>query len=254
MSFNRFSAQHLAFRPPEGRLKAGLQTTFSEERVLTFETAQAGLSVQYADPAAVAEIIQQLAEIGRNFYGRGWVLGTSGNFSAVVSQAPLRLAITASGMEKGRLTDDQFVLVDERGEVIAGTGRPSDETKLHLCLARQRRAKSVLHTHSVWSTMLSDAFAAEGGIRIAGWEMLKGLSGVRTHEHQEWLPIIENSQDLAALASTLEAVLHAYPGIHGFLLRGHGLYTWGQSLGEAKRHIEILEFLLEVTGRTQMKS
>ena len=214
---------------------------------------EGGLSLRSGDPAAVAETIKQLAEIGRNFYDHGWVLGTSGNFSAVICDAPLRLAITASGMDKGRLTDDQFVLIDKQGEVIAGVGRPSDEAKLHLCLVLERRAKSVLHTHSVWGTVLSDAFAADGGVRITGWEMLKGLAGVRTHEHQEWLPIIENSQDMTALATTLEGVLRAHPDIHGFLLRGHGLYTWGQSLTETKRHIEILEFLLEVTGRTQMK-
>lgn len=191
-----------------------------------------------------------LANIGQDFYRRGWLLGTSGNFSALVSPSPLRLLITASGMHKGLLTAEQFVQVDETGEVMAGAGRPSDETHLHLALVRQRGAQSVLHTHSVWSTILSDAFAKLGGIKIAGYEMLKGLAGVRTHAHEEWLPILENSQDMAALAVKLEDTLLTHPHMHGFLLRGHGLYTWGQSILEAQRHVEILEFLLEVTGRT----
>jgi methylthioribulose-1-phosphate dehydratase len=38
---------------------------------------------------------------------------------------------------------------------------------------------------------------------------------------------------------------------HGFLLSGHGLYTWGSSLEEARRHIEIYEFLFEVVHRTE---
>lgn len=194
-----------------------------------------------------------LAQIGQDFYRRGWVLGTSGNFSAVTSQNPLRLLITASGMHKGQLTAEQFVQIDETGKVMAGTGRPSDETHLHLALVRQRGAQAVLHTHSVWSTVLSDAFAASGGIKIAGYEMLKGLASVRTHEHEEWLPILENSQDMAALAVKLEDVLKTHPQMHGFLLRGHGLYTWGQSINEAQRHVEIFEFLLEVTGRTLFK-
>lgn len=194
-----------------------------------------------------------LARLGQDFYRRGWVLGTSGNFSAVVSQSPLRLLITASGMHKGLLTTDQFVQIDEKGAVTAGTGRPSDETHLHLALVRRRSAQSVLHTHSVWGTILSDAFAASGGIKITGYEMLKGLAGVRTHDHEEWLPILGNSQEMAALAATLEDSLQTYPQMHGFLLRGHGLYTWGQSIAEAHRHVEILEFLLEVTGRTLFK-
>jgi methylthioribulose-1-phosphate dehydratase len=191
-----------------------------------------------------------LAEVGRDFYRRGWVLGTSGNFSAVVNQTPLRLLITASGMHKGQLTAEQFVQVDEQAAMIAGYGRPSDEARLHLALVRERGAQAVLHTHSVWSTILSDAFAADGGIKITGYEMLKGLAGVRSHEHEEWLPIIENSQDMSVLGARLEDVLRSHPNAHGFLLRGHGLYTWGQSIAEAQRHVEILEFLLEVTGRT----
>ena len=200
---------------------------------------------------SISESALLLAEIGQDFYRRGWVLGTSGNFSTVVSQMPLRLLITASGMHKGQLTAEQFVQIDEQAKVIAGAGRPSDEAKLHLALIHQRGAQAVLHTHSVWSTILSNAFAAEGGIKITGYEMLKGLSGVCSHEHEEWLPILENAQEMTALAARLEDVLHAHPNTHAFLLRGHGLYTWGQSIAEAHRHIEILEFLLEVTGRTQ---
>ena len=81
--------------------------------------------------------------------------------------------------------------------------------------------------------------------------MLKGLERVRTHQHREWLPILENSQDMAALALSAEETLLRRADTHGFLLRGHGLYTWGEDLAQAKRHVEILEFLLEVTGRTQ---
>ena len=198
-----------------------------------------------------SDVAQLLAECGRNFYQRGWVLGTSGNFSAVVEREPLRLMITASGNDKGQLTADQFVQVDDAGRVVAGNGKPSDETHLHLTLVRQREAKSVLHTHSVWTTLLSNAHAGEGGIKISGYEMLKGLAGVRTHEHEEWLPILENSQDMKELAERLSALLSEQPNVHGVLLRGHGLYTWGASIQEAKRHIEILEFLLEVTGRTR---
>jgi len=190
-----------------------------------------------------------LAGAGRDFYGRGWALGTSGNFSAVVSFDPLRLAITASGVDKGALADEHILQVDARGEVVGGRGRPSDETRLHLAVVRVRGAGAVLHTHSVWSTLLSEAFAAEGRLLIEGFEMLKGLAGVRTHEHRESLPVIENSQDMEALARSLEEVLVRYPDAHGVLLRRHGLYTWGRDLAEAKRHVEILEFLLEVIGR-----
>ena len=197
------------------------------------------------------ELAASLAEAAKGFYQRGWALGTSGNFSAVVGLEPLRLVITSSGVDKGRLTTDQFVQVDGDGKVVTGAGRPSDETKLHLTIVRHRQAMAVLHTHSVWSTALSSLLTGERGIEISGYEMLKGLAGVRTHEHREWLPILDNSQDMNELARELEYLLHERPNAHGFLLRGHGLYTWGKSVDEARRHIEIFEFLLEVIGRTR---
>ena len=111
-------------------------------------------------PASHPTLARFLTGAGREFYGRGWVLGTSGNFSAVASSAPLRLAITASGADKGALTPGQILQIDERGEVTRGRGRPSDEARLHLTVVRVRGAGAVLHTHSVWSTMLSDVHAA----------------------------------------------------------------------------------------------
>ncbi len=201
-------------------------------------------------PAAFRELMVLLAELGQSFYARGWVLGTSGNFSAVVSRNPFQMAITSTGVDKSHLTPSEFVLVDGHGKNLRGSGQPSAETGLHLAVVRSRHAGAVLHTHSVWSTILSDLFAGPGGLRIGGYEMLKGLEGIKTHTHQEWLPILENSQDASLLASSVEETLTRDSHAHGFLLRRHGLYTWGDDVLQAKRHVEILEFLLEAIWRT----
>lgn len=197
------------------------------------------------------ELASALASIAKSFYARGWLLGTSGNLSAVVQREPLQLAMSPSGIDKGELTPQQVLTIDEDAKVISGHAvKPSDESLLHICIVKQRGAGAVLHTHSVWNTMLSDLFSADGGVNIAGYEMLKGLQGVRTHEHSEWLPVIKNSQDMNALADTIERTLNEQKSAHGFLLERHGLYSWGENLAQAKRHIEILEFLLETIGRT----
>ena len=195
-----------------------------------------------------AELAAQLAEIGRDCYARGWALGTSGNFSAVVNRDPLRLAITTSGVDKSTLSAGEIVEIDQHGKVAAGAGRPSAEASLHIAIVRARGAGAVLHTHSIWSTILSEA-ATEDGLAIEGYEMLKGLDGVGTHQHHEWLPILDNTQDWVAAVPEVEAILADHPNAHGFLIRRHGFYTWGRDLYEAKRHVEILEFLFEVMGR-----
>ena len=179
------------------------------------------------------------------------MLGTSGNLSAVVQREPLRLAMSPSGVDKGELTAQQVLTIDEDARIVSDhAAKPSDESLLHLRIAKQLGAGAVLHTHSVWNTMLSDLYASDGGVNIEGYEMLKGLQGVKTHEHREWLPIIDNSQDMPALAATIAVTLEKNKAAHGFLLKRHGLYSWGDTLAQAKRHIEILEFLLETLGRT----
>ena len=192
----------------------------------------------------------QLIRIGRRFDARGWVLGTSGNFSAVLGRDPLRIAITRSGTHKGELTEADILEYGD-GRVLAGEGSASAETALHVEIVGARGAGAVLHTHSIWSTLLSHRYAEDGGLAISGYEMLKGLAGITTHEHREWLPILENDQDMPRLAGVVARVLAEHPECHGFLLRRHGLYTWGATPAEAARHVEILEFLLESVARSK---
>jgi len=204
----------------------------------------AGASLPYSAAA------RRLADLGRRFYARGWMLGTSGNLSAVVARDPLKLAITRSSVPKGALTPADVLEVNADGAATRrGPGRPSAETQLHCVIARDRGAGAVLHTHSVWSTILSERHANDGGLTIAGYEMLKGLAGVTSHEQREFVPILDNDQDMTRLGRRVSAVLDEHHGAHALLLRRHGLYTWGETLDDAERHVEIVEFLLEVIGR-----
>lgn len=201
------------------------------------------------------ELLDQLAECGRLFFQRGWSVGTSSNYSAVSGRDPLRLWLTVSGKDKGRLTREDFVEVNEAGTPIDPEGpKSSAETLLHCVAAERPDVNAVLHTHSVWSTVLSDHFFEQGGIELSGFEMLKGLSGIKTHEHAEWVDIFENTQhipDLAAKVSERLADTNR-PPMHGYLIRKHGLYTWGNSIDEARRHVEIFEFLFECIARQLM--
>lgn len=201
------------------------------------------------DTGDFSSAVAALARAGRSFYRRGWALGTSGNFSAILTREPWRLAITASGLHKGELKKTDFLIVDEDGKVAGGVGRPSAETALHVAVARATDALAIFHTHSVWGTIISETHAANGGVELSGYEMLKGLAGVTTHEHHEWIPILLNTQSYGPLAAEITDLLAGGAAVHGILLRGHGLYTWGRDICEARRHVEILEFLFEVAGR-----
>ena len=178
---------------------------------------------------------------------RGWVPATSGNFSV---REGAHIFVTATGLDKGALTSDDLLEIDTEGRVLSGRGRPSAETDLHTVIYHARpQARAILHVHSIWNTLISARFAAIGYVPIEGYELLKGLSDVKTHMHLERIPVIENSQNYVELSAAMAGALETHPQAHGVLLSRHGLYTWGQSVAEARRHLEALEFLFEVEER-----
>ncbi|HEY1576644.1 MAG TPA: methylthioribulose 1-phosphate dehydratase [Terracidiphilus sp.] len=200
-----------------------------------------------SDTASLEQDIEELCATARSCYARGWVPATSGNFSVRQGR---RIFITPTGLDKGKLKPDDLLEIDLDGAMHGGKGRPSAETSLHTVIYGERaHARAILHVHTIWNTLLSGRFVREGFVSLNGYELLKGLSGVSTHEHTERVPIIENTQEYASLAEKLKAVLHDNGEAHGVLLSRHGLYTWGESVAQARRHLEALEFLFEVEGR-----
>jgi methylthioribulose-1-phosphate dehydratase len=172
--------------------------------------------------------------------------GPSHSFPPALPHSP------ASGKDKGRLEQSDFVHIGPEGSPIEDDQpKSSAETMLHVVLAEQSEIGCILHTHSVWGTLLSDHFFHEGGFDLEGFEMLKGLEGITTHDHSHWIPIFENTQDIPVLAQQVRERLAdpMEPMTHGFLIRKHGLYAWGKDVFAARRHIEIYEFLFECTAR-----
>jgi methylthioribulose-1-phosphate dehydratase len=194
--------------------------------------------------------VEALCATARWCHARGWLPATSGNFSVRAGQ---RILITPTGLEKGTLTPDDLLEIDLEGRPVAGRGKPSAETGLHTVIYRVRpETHAILHVHTIWNTLLSGRFADLGYVPVEGYELLKGLAGVTTHAHAEQVPILRNSQDYVYLSKELAEVLTRFPRAHGVLLSQHGLYTWGESVAEARRHVEALEFLFEVEARRLM--
>ena len=189
----------------------------------------------------IQELREQLTKTIADLHGRRWCEGTGGNFSVVVQRDPLHLLMAPSGVNKGQVEPAQLVIVDEQQKVIQGQGRASAETTLHVEIIATLQCRAVLHTHSVESTVLSDHCAKQATIRLEGWEMLKGLKGITTHDTSIDIPIVANNQNMRELSQSIRPYLNT--NAPGILVAGHGLYTWGDSLAEAQRHVEILEFL-----------
>lgn len=197
---------------------------------------------------------KELVEVIHFFHAKGWAPATSTNYSF---RNPTSFGdtytISSSGVDKGHFSVDHLMMVDYEGKAWDGYGhmKPSAETLLHTMLYRVFPTQAVLHTHSVYATILSLLHRKNEGIYITGYEVLKGLKGIKSHEEETFLPIFSNSQDMPRLSKDIEKYAKENPNMHGFLLAGHGLYTWGDSIAEAKRHVESIEFLLECVATLQ---
>lgn len=189
------------------------------------------------------QLTQQIIEAGRFLYGRGWSPATSSNYSARL--AADQVLLTVSGKHKGQLGVDDVLATDLSGNSLEPGKKPSAETLLHTQLYTWRaEIGAVLHTHSVNATVLSRLTPGDR-LELEDYELQKAFAGVTTHEGRVTVPIFDNDQDIARLAAKVQPWLDAHPDCPGYLIRGHGLYTWGPRMTDALRQVEAFEFLFE---------
>lgn len=194
-------------------------------------------------------LTRQIIEAGRFLYGRGWSPATSSNYSARL--AADQALLTVSGKHKGQLTESDVLATDLAGNSLEPGKKPSAETLLHTQLyAWRAEIGAVLHTHSVNATVLSRLTPGDR-LLLEDYELQKAFAGVTTHEGQVLVPIFDNDQDIARLAGQVQQWLDTHPDCVGYLIRGHGLYTWGPQMSDALRQIEAFEFLFECELKTR---
>ncbi|MBS0557290.1 MAG: methylthioribulose 1-phosphate dehydratase [Proteobacteria bacterium] len=195
------------------------------------------------DTPRLAACANAIATAGRKLGAQGLTPATSSNFSMRVDAA--HIAITLSGRDKGALTADDVLLADMQGNPVGTSARPSAETALHTQIyARFADVNAVLHTHSRTQTVASRLYARDGVVRLDGYELQKAIAGHTSHEEAIDVPVFPNTQYMPELTARVDAWLDASRPLYGYLIEGHGLYTWGRDMAEAERHIEAFEFLL----------
>src|SRR5690606_32147582 len=168
------------------------------------------------DVHRLRELAGELIVNVRELAAAGWTPATSSNFSQRLDAR--HAAITVSGRDKGRLCENDIMVVDMDGRAVGSDHRPSAETLLHTRLyARFPEVGCVLHTHSRAQTVASRLFAGAGHVRLEGYELLKAFRGNATHEASIDVPVLPNSQDMHTLAAQVDALLDAGP-MWGYLI------------------------------------
>jgi methylthioribulose-1-phosphate dehydratase len=194
------------------------------------------------DPDRLAHCAGEIIVNVRELSARGWTPATSSNFSSRIDEK--YVAITVSGRDKGKLTEDDIMVVDLNGHPVATDNKSSAETLLHTQLYKRfPDVGCVLHTHSQNQTVASRLYSGIGHVHLEGYELLKAFDGTTTHEVEIDVPVFPNTQDMHTLAAQVDALLDKQR-MWGYLIDGHGLYAWGRGMAEARRHLEAFEFLL----------
>jgi methylthioribulose-1-phosphate dehydratase len=195
---------------------------------------------------ATRELLVELLGV---FYGKGWVSGTGGGICGPADGGGLLLAPTA--VHKERIKPDEFFTVDPAdGHVLRSPDdpslRPSECNAIFSLAARERGARSVVHSHALSAVLAGDLAGAADHVEIRDLEMLKGIRGVGNQDVHR-LPVIRNTPREPELVEQLSRVLAdpRFATSYAVVVEGHGAYIWGDDVWEAKRHTEVYHFLFE---------
>lgn len=192
---------------------------------------------------------KQLAKLVRTLNQSGHNPATSGNYSLRSSTSPQYALVSESGIDKSLFTEDNLLLINieskQQHESFASLGKKSsDETALHLAVYKATKANCVLHSHMLEGVLFAEMFPNQNMLSIKGLELLKGLKGIQTHEAQVQIPCFDNTQDIDSLADEVVKVL-GKGQYYSTILRGHGIYVWGENVEGAKRHLEVFEYIFK---------
>lgn len=189
-----------------------------------------------------------MVELIRWINTRGWSPGTSTNYSFLHPDLDDIVVISKSGVDKAAFGSDDFMHVNLEGQATNTYNgiKPSAETLIHTTIYNLfPETRFILHTHSKSSTLMSHINYELGFVQFTGYEVLKGLPRISTHETTVKIPIFKNDQDMVRFSSQLCTYGVSLQN-NAFLMEKHGIYVWGNSLEEAKRFLEIYEYLLDL--------
>ncbi len=185
------------------------------------------------------ELRRKIVEAGRRLHARFFVASNDGNISARLGED--RFLVTPTGVNKGDLAPEDLLLVDGRGDVLAGARKPTSEMKMHLAIYRLRAdVRAVVHAHPPAAT---------------------GFAACRIRLDQDvLLPEVIFSLGRIGFAeygtpSTEEiprAVEKEIAGCEALLLANHGAITVGEEVLAAYYRMEVLEMYARVRLVTRL--
>lgn len=174
------------------------------------------------------ELKSSIIKVSLDVFERGLTVGTWGNISVIDRSCNL-IYITPSGMDYGKITENDIVVLDLEEKIVEGARKPSVETPMHVAVYKARQdVNSVIHYHPVYSTVLS----------ITNTE-IPGIS-------EDFVQIVGDKVICSkyALPSTRELALNVVKGLgkrNAVLMPNHGALCTGKDIEDAFKVCTVLE-------------
>jgi L-fuculose-phosphate aldolase len=170
---------------------------------------------------------EQMAEIGRKIWLKGFCAGNEGNHSYRLGED--RVLCTPSLISKGNLKPDDMCIVDMNGKQISGKRRRTSEILLHLAIYKERDdVKAVIHSHPPHAT----AFA------VAGVDLPTCIHP----EAEVFLGPVKTAKYVTPGDTRLgESIKPFIKDSNTILLGNHGVVCYGPNLEDAYYKLEIVD-------------
>jgi L-fuculose-phosphate aldolase len=175
---------------------------------------------------------QDIIEIGRLVYQKGWVAANDGNIT--VRLDPERILATPTGVSKGMMHPDDLIIVDRKGNKIEGRKERTSEIAMHLTVYEMRPdIRAVVHAHPPVAT----GFAAAGKpLNLALLpEVIIGLGCVPLAEY-----------GLPGTPELTEPMLPLIPKYEAILMGNHGAVCYGDDVWRAFFRMETMEHFARI--------
>ena len=184
------------------------------------------------------EIKELICDIGKRIYTNGFVAANDGNITVKLNEK--EYLTTPTGISKGYLRPEMITKVNEKGEVLEGTYKPSSEVKVHLRVYAERSdVGAVVHAHPPYATTFAVAHLPLDAYILP--ESVYALGAV---------PIVPYAQpSTQELADGLIPYLQDYDA---YILENHGTVTVGTDLIKAYYKTETLEYNAKITYLTRV--
>jgi L-fuculose-phosphate aldolase len=183
-------------------------------------------------PKTEREHRQDIVDIGKLVYQKGWVAANDGNISIRMDQE--RILATPTGVSKGMMHPDDLIIVDLQGNKIQGRKERTSEIAMHLTVYSMRPdIHSVVHAHPPTAT----GFAAAGkALDLALLpEVIIGLGCVPLADY-----------GLPGTPELTEPLIPLIPKYDAILMGNHGAVCYGEDVYKAFFRMETVEHFARI--------